>query len=310
MQSGVFQGSPLSPLLFGLAVKPMSAHTRHLAAQQSLHGLGLPDRQPSPFLHLHADDPTVHAGSLDEAEAILDGSIALHIDATGARLQRSKSSGMGIGSLQHLVCPDPATGITFSVAGTTARHLGIPLSTDTTSAAEALYTDILQRLQTRIGHWSGSRLSLLGRAHVAKQVLVAMFTYHGTFIPVPEKLLRQLCTSVYTFVAANRPVVAGAARLCPSRDVSSRALDEGGIAIVDIRAQLIALHSKIIGCLLKPQRTPWRTFFDIWLSMTSQHSSSSAHPRSSSTSGSSADTCPSPASAPHPLTRPSGGQPT
>ena len=175
MQSGVFQGSPLSPLLFGLAVKPMSAHTRQLAAQQSLHGLRLPDRQPSPFLHLHADDPTVHAGSLDEAEAILDGSIALHIDATGARLQRSKSSGMGIGSLQHLVCPDPATGITFSVAGTTARHLGIPLSTDTTSAAEALYTDILQRLQTRIGHWSGSRLSLLGRAHVAKQVLVAMF---------------------------------------------------------------------------------------------------------------------------------------
>ena len=29
--------------------------------------------------------------------------------------------------------------------------------------------------------------------HPAMQVLVSMFTYHGTFIPVPEQLLRQLC---------------------------------------------------------------------------------------------------------------------
>ena len=56
VQSGVFQGSPLSPLLFVLAVQPMSAHARQLATQQGLHGLSLPNGQPSPFLHLHADD--------------------------------------------------------------------------------------------------------------------------------------------------------------------------------------------------------------------------------------------------------------
>ncbi|CAL5220132.1 g2089 [Coccomyxa viridis] len=226
VQPGVFQGSPLSPLLFVLAVQPMSAHARQLATQQGLHGLRLPDGQASPFLHLHADDTTVHASTPADAQAVLDGSIALHVDATGARLQRSKSIGMGIGSLQHLVGPDQATGITFSAAGTSVRHLGIPLSTDAGRAAETLYADILQRLHTRIARWSGFRLSLLGRAHVAKQVLVSMFTYHGTFIPVPEQLLRQLCTAVYTFVAANRPVVAGAAHLHPSRDVSSRAVDQ------------------------------------------------------------------------------------
>ena len=32
VQSGVFQGSPLSPLLFALAVQPMSPHARQLAA--------------------------------------------------------------------------------------------------------------------------------------------------------------------------------------------------------------------------------------------------------------------------------------
>ena len=65
--------------------------------------------------------------------------------------------------------------ITFGAASTSIRHLGIPLSTDLDATATALYTDILQRLQARIARWSGFRLSLLGRAHVAKQVLVAMF---------------------------------------------------------------------------------------------------------------------------------------
>ncbi len=48
---------------------------------------------------------------------------------------------------------------------------------------------------------------------------------------------------MYTFVAANRPVVAGAAHLYPSRDVFSRAVDQGDIALVDIRVQLTALSA-------------------------------------------------------------------
>ena len=76
------------------------------------------------------------------------------------------------------------------------KNLGIPLSTDPDAAARTLYTAILQRLDRRIARWSGFRLSLLGRAHVAKQVLVSVFTYHGTFVPVPADILRQLCTSL------------------------------------------------------------------------------------------------------------------
>ena len=89
-------------------------------------------------------------------------------------MQTAKSTGMGIGCLQHLTGPDADTGITFSAAGSAITHLGIPLSTDPDAAARALYTGILQRLDRRIARWSGFRLSLLGRAHVAKQVLVSI----------------------------------------------------------------------------------------------------------------------------------------
>ena len=48
---------------------------------------------------------------------------------------------------------------------------------------------------------------------------------------------------------------------------SSRAVDQGGIALVDIRAQLTALQAKIIGRLLEPEHIAWKAFFDSWLSM-------------------------------------------
>ncbi|CAL5226895.1 g9768 [Coccomyxa viridis] len=48
---------------------------------------------------------------------------------------------------------------------------------------------------------------------------------------------------------------------------SSRAVDQGGIALVDIRAQLTAFQAKIIGRLLEPEHIAWNAFFDSWLSM-------------------------------------------
>ncbi len=53
--------------------------------------------QASPFLHLHADDTTVHASTPADAQA---GSIALHVDATGARLQRIRRHPQGVALLE------------------------------------------------------------------------------------------------------------------------------------------------------------------------------------------------------------------
>ena len=199
---------------------------------------------------------TTHAALPADAAAILADSISLHCQATGARMLTANSTGMGIGSLQHLVGPDAATGIALCAAGSATTHLGIFPSTDPDAAARTLYTDFLQRLDRRIARWSGFRLSLLGRAHVAKQVLVSMFAYHGTFISVPADIPRQLCPSLHTFMAANRPAAAGAAPLLPSRAISTRTLQQGGIAVVYIPAQLTALQAKIIGRMLEHKRVP------------------------------------------------------
>ena len=124
----------------------------------------------------------------------------------------------------------------------------------------------MEKVEARIARWSGFRLSLLGRAYVAKQVLASMVTYHATFIPVPQALLQRLCRAIYTFVAANRPVTPGAAAaLHPGKEVCFRAAADGGIALVDIRAQILALQAKVVGRLLEPEQLAWKAYFDHWL---------------------------------------------
>ena len=98
VSSGVFQGSPLSPLLYVLACQPLAAHVRQRASAGAFQQLRLPTGAPAPALHRHADDTTIHAPSVEDARAILEGSVELHCSATAARLQRAKSQGLALGS--------------------------------------------------------------------------------------------------------------------------------------------------------------------------------------------------------------------
>ncbi len=92
-RSGVQQGSPLSPLLYVLAAQPLASHLRHQAQQCVIRPITMPDGQPAPVSHQHADDTTLHVLQPSDAQAALDSSIALFCAATCSQLNVSKSRG-------------------------------------------------------------------------------------------------------------------------------------------------------------------------------------------------------------------------
>ena len=96
-RSGVQQGSPLSPLLYVLAAQPLASHLRHQTRQGVIRSITMPNGQPAPVSHQHADDTTIHVLRPSDAQVALDSSIALFCAATCSQLNVSKSRGFFFG---------------------------------------------------------------------------------------------------------------------------------------------------------------------------------------------------------------------
>ena len=106
-----------------------------------------------------------------DAAVALDGAVALFCAASGSELNRAKTQGLLFGSEASFEGLDPALQVTFSSHAGQVKHLGVYVGHDAAACSERMYDRIISGLRMRVGHWSARRLSFLGRAHVAKQVL-------------------------------------------------------------------------------------------------------------------------------------------
>ncbi|CAL8469287.1 g8834 [Coccomyxa elongata] len=167
-QSGPAFSSPLSPLLFVLAIKPMVAHARRLAQQQAFQPIRLPSGDPAPVMHQHADDISIHARSPRDAQVILDTSVDLHCAATGSNLQRGMP-GSWPGELEPPCWSRCGHTSRLRSAGGEREALGHSSVQGARRRRHSPLHSLLQKMELRIARWSGFRLSLLGRAYFANQ---------------------------------------------------------------------------------------------------------------------------------------------
>lgn len=266
VRSSVQQGSPLSVLLYNITVQPMAAHLRQQQLAGHLHAIPLPDGSPGPPSHQHADDTSLHLlGPQDVAVALSPGgSVGLHCLASGARLNHGKCKGLRFGphpelDLASRVCG--ASGVRFPPAQEPLRHLGIFLSTDLAAGHAKTFAGLLHGVRQRAVLWRQHRLSWLGRAYVAKQVLASMVSYHATFLPPPRQMLARIAHIISAFVAGASPAAGGEGGGGvghPALHVTSLPWEEGGVAMVDPCLQAECLQAKVAARLLQPGPHPWK----------------------------------------------------
>ncbi len=247
-----------------------------------------PDGQPAPVSHQHADDTTMHVLQPSDAQAALDSSIALFCAATCSQLNVSKSRGVLV-QAQPLASASVAALPSISFIQQTIKHLGVLLGYDMQAAPLQQLTGIYH---ANVRHWAARGLTLLGRVHVAKQVLAASLWYHASFKRPSEPLLKQLSQHLRKFVASARqadhsddavalaqgcsqgsahlPSSGPGAALFPGELTSSLPLSRGGVGLVHVPTQIQALQAKVISRLLEPERLAWKVFQLYHLSQGSQ----------------------------------------
>ena len=292
-RSGVQQGSPLSPLLYVLAAQPLASHLRLQAQQGVIRPITMPDGQPAPVSHQHADDTTLHVLQPSDAQVALDSSIALFCSATCSQLNVSKSQGFLVQTQPLASATVPALpSIDFITGQQTIKHLGVLLGYDMRAACQRTFATIAAAISTKIRHWAARGLSFLGRVHVAKQVLAASLWYHASFQRPPEPLLQQLSSQLRSFMASAQqpshnddavalaqgnsqdstqlPCVSSGKALFPGELTSSLPSAQGGVGLVHVPTQIQALQAKVVSRLLEPERLAWKVFQLYHLSQASQ----------------------------------------
>ena len=76
-RSGVQQGSPLSPLLYVIAAQPLASHLRRQSQVGVIRPITMPDGQPAPVSHQHADDTSLQVLQPKNAQTAIVTSIGL-----------------------------------------------------------------------------------------------------------------------------------------------------------------------------------------------------------------------------------------
>ena len=262
VRAGAAQGSPLSPLLYVAAAQPLAAALRHLQSAGTIDAVRLPGGAAAPASHQHADDTSIHTATVEGAMAALHHAVLPFCAASGSAINLSKCVGLTLGSHPPLEGLHHGSGITFAGPSSVVKHLGVHLTKgDRAAASDAMWRRRLRAVAASVQHWDTVDLTLLGRVHVAKQVMASTLTYHATFVEPPAQFIASVTRLIDSFVMGRPVDVEGTdavVRGSPPATVMALPLAEGGLAAVDVGAQATALRARVAARLLHPQRRPWK----------------------------------------------------
>lgn len=192
--------------------------------------------------------------------------VALFCRVSNAKENASKGKGITLGTHRPLAGDHAPTGAKFLPpdAEEPPKHLGIPLSQDAGLVARICFHGRLGRLKQLAARWRQHQLSLVGRSHIAKQILGNTLAYHLSFVqPTPPQMVaaRRLVDGFVAWSTLPEDislVSRGHAQLLPKPAVASLRREDGGIGHLDLQSYADALMAKTIAQLAHPGIRPWQ----------------------------------------------------
>ena len=244
LSRGVRQGCPLSPLLYIITAEVLACNIR---ACPRIKGFPL----PGPVLQVsvinqYADDTTLTLTSDDSIRAAFD-IYSLYEQASGAKLNPTKSKGLWLGSWAHR--SDPPVHLLWS--STSIPVLGCVLGPGLDPSEN--WDKRISNLTSVLDLWQQRCLSFQVKSLVANALALSGLWYTATTMTLPDDLLSSVTLTLFKFIWSNTKELASRSTMCLSKP-------EGGFKVVNIALKIRSLHLQWIKrFFLSPAK--WAVFF-------------------------------------------------
>lgn len=227
------QGCPLSPLLFALAIEPLSIALRTDSRIKGIVSCGQEQK-----VSLYADDLllfiTDFSVSIPAALSLLD----LFGSVSGYKLNLCKSELL---PLNKAAREYPLHSLSFKIAKHQLKYLGVQVTNKFKDLYCANFTPLLTQVQKDFERWSVLTLSLAARINSIKMNILPQFLYLFQCIPVflPQLFFRKLDATISDFIWNKKTPQL-------RRQFLQRPKGLGGIALPNLRFYYWAANLKMI----------------------------------------------------------------
>lgn len=173
---GTRQGSPISPLLFVMAMEPLAIAIR---SHPSINGIKIGDAEHNTAMY--ADDTIVFLSQLAESIPSLLGLFGQFGSISGFKVNNEKSSIMFLNGNER---NKPLVLNPFVNATEGFKYLGINITPKISNISSANYEPMLQNVTEQITRWTTLPLSMLGRINTVKMTILPKFLFLFQSIPL------------------------------------------------------------------------------------------------------------------------------
>ena len=222
MSRGIFQGCPISPYLFVLAIETLAIAIR---VNHDIQGIKIGNLEKK--ASLYADDTICFLhGDMDSFLNLFE---SLHYFSTfsGCKINVAKSEGIHIGKLKNSVLtPFKEEGLTWN--SKTFKALGVTFPLQIKSLYELKFPPRLKKMEQTLNCWRQRGMSLLGKITVIKSLMLPQLLYLFSVlcIDIPKTFSKKLNKLLFRFIWSN-----GNDRV--KRSILCNQYEEGGLKMVD-----------------------------------------------------------------------------
>lgn len=245
------QGCPLSPLLFAIAIEPLSIALKANPLITGISRYGLESK-----VSLYADDLLLYVSNLDISVPAALTLLNSFGRISGYRLNLDKSE---IFPINKAAREYPLSNLPFKVSRDGFKYLGIQVSREYEDLYKTNFAPLLTKVKEDLERWSLLNLSMVARINSVKMNILPRFSYLFQCIPLflPQSFFTKLDSLISEFIWNKKQ-----SRI--NKQFLQRPKSLGGMALPNFRFYYWAANIRILNYW-----TLYKTFDPppAWLSM-------------------------------------------